>query len=64
MDLCLAARWRREALVSKWWWEQKSINLEGIRDEVQVMEVKGGGMRGTGGRGYGERFVILRWGKL
>ena len=48
MDLCLAAAQRPGSRVSKRWWEQDGLNLEGTRTAVREVErMEGGETDGT-----------------
>ena len=42
MDLCLAAAQRPVSRVSKWWWEQDGLDLEGMRTAAWEERMEGG----------------------
>ena len=49
MELCLVAEGSPGTRMSKWWWEQEFLDLEGVRTEdwtVELEDIKG---RGGGG---------------
>ena len=48
MDLCLAAKRRPRLRVSTRWWEQKGLDLEGMRVAVWEAEQTEGGGGGDG----------------
>ena len=40
MDLCLAAGRRPRARVSRWCWEQETLDMEGTREAARVVKVE------------------------
>ena len=50
LDLCEQSLWRPGAWVSRQWWEQKGLDLEGAEDRASV-GWRRGSMRGGSGSG-------------
>ena len=53
MNLCLAAEWRQGPRMSKRWWEQDGVNVEGVRTADWEAE-RTDGVGGDGQDGYGD----------
>ena len=60
LDLCLAVGRRPWEQVSKRWWEQENLDLEGIREVARVVEVEKGPRERAGEETGGEGVGLLR----